>query len=216
MIRRVIFGLLFLLPILITIFVVYQVYTIVNAWIIEPVALLIIPRRLALPYWEVIEDYVTPPITLLAVLLLLYFLGYAFQTRLNHWIDWIFSYIPGVSIVYRAIRDASLAVQGPDGLKAIDTVVLVPFPHAGARAAGYLMGESEDQQTGQSLVCVYIPMALFPPLGYTLVFPRDQVTVTKWEAASPWKLLLSGGLTVPKKLPFTSASPVESGSATTP
>jgi uncharacterized membrane protein len=109
-----------------------------------------------------------------------------------------------VSIVYRAIRDASLAMQGPDGLKAIDTVVLVPFPHPGARATGFLMGESEDSESGRALVCVYIPIALFPPSGYTLVFPREDVIFTKWEATSPWKMLLSGGLTVPRKVPFES------------
>ena len=200
--RRVMFGLLFVLPIVLTGLIVYYIYIMLNAWLIEPVARLIIPKEVMLPYWGDIQSYVTTPLTLVAVLLLLYFLGYAFQTRLNHWVDWIFSHIPGVSIVYRAIRDASLAMQGPDGLKAIDTVVLVPFPHAGARATGYLMGESEDTDTGRPLVCVYIPIALFPPSGYTLVFPREDVTLTKWEAASPWKLLLSGGLTIPKKVPF--------------
>jgi uncharacterized membrane protein len=202
MLRRVMFGLLFVLPIVLTGLMVYYIYFMLNDWLIEPVAMLIIPKETAIPYWATIQSYVTTPITLVTVLLLLYFLGYAFQTRLNYWVDWIFSHIPGVSIVYRAIRDASLAMQGPDGLKAIDTVVLVPFPHPGARATGFLMGESEDATTGKPLVCVYIPLALFPPSGYTLVFPREDVTFTKWEATSPWKLLLSGGLTVPKKVPF--------------
>jgi uncharacterized membrane protein len=200
--RRVVFGLLFILPIVLTGLIVYYVYITLNDWLIKPVATLIIPRETGIKNWDQIQSYVTTPITLVAVLLLLYFLGYAFQTRLNHWVDWIFSHIPGVSIVYRAIRDASLAMQGPDGLKAIDTVVLVPFPHPGARATGFLMGESEDATTGKPLVCVYIPLALFPPSGYTLVFPREEVTFTKWEPTSPWKLLLSGGLTVPKRIPF--------------
>jgi uncharacterized membrane protein len=209
MLRRVMFGLLFVLPIVLTGLIVYYIYITLNDWLIKPVAMLIIPKETALPYWDRIQIYVTTPITLVAVLLLLYFMGYAFQTRLNHWVDWIFSHIPGVSIVYRAIRDASLAMQGPDGLKAIDTVVLVPFPHPGARATGFLMGESEDTETGRPLVCVYIPLALFPPSGYTLVFPREEVTFTKWEPTSPWKLLLSGGLTVPKKIPFPADRKVE-------
>src|SRR5215207_6972940 len=190
--RRIMFGLLFVLPIVLTGLIVYYIYVMLNDWLIEPVAKLIIPKETALPYWAEIQSYVTTPITLVTVLLLLYFLGYAFQTRLNYWVDWVFSHIPGVSIVYRAIRDASLAMQGPDGLKAIDTVVLVPFPHPGARATGFLMGESEDTETGRPLVCVYIPLALFPPSGYALVFPREDVIFTKWEATSPWKLLLSG------------------------
>jgi uncharacterized membrane protein len=202
MTRRVIFGILFILPMLLTVFVVYQIYRILHAWVISPVASLIIPTGIENPLWKSVETYLTPPISLLAVLLILYFLGYAFQTRVSRWIDRIFSSIPGVSILYRAIRDASQAIQGPDGLKSIDKVVLVPFPHPGARAAGFLMGESRDQVTGRALACVYVPIALFPPSGYTLVFPKDEVLITSWDATAPWKLLLSGGLTVPTSLPY--------------
>lgn len=201
-VRRIVFGVLFVLPMLLTIFVVYQIYLILNAWIIEPVASFIVPKGIEDPHWTAIEKYVTPPISLLTVMLLLYFLGYAFQSKLSRWVDWFFGYIPGVSMLYRAIRDASQAMQGPDGLKTIDTVVLVPFPHAGARATGFLMGESQDLHTGMPLVCVYVPIALFPPSGYTLLFPRDEVVKTGWEASAPWKLLLSGGLTIPSRVPF--------------
>ncbi len=200
--RRIIFGILFVLPMLLTIFVVYQIYLILNVWVIEPVAALIVPKDIVDPLWISIEKYATPLISLLTVMSLLYFLGYAFQSKLSRWIDWFFGYIPGVSMLYRAIRDASQAMQGPDGLKTIDTVVLVPFPHPGARATGFLMGESQDINTGKPLACVYVPISLFPPSGYTLLFPRDDVVRTGWEASSPWKLLLSGGLTVPLKVPF--------------
>jgi uncharacterized membrane protein len=204
-IRRIVFGVLFVLPMVLTIFVVYQIYRYLNAWVIDPVASFVVPKGIEDPYWTAIEKYVTPPISLLTVMLLLYFLGYAFQSRLSRWVDWVFGYIPGVSMLYRAIRDASQAMQGPDGLKAIDTVVLVPFPHAQARATGFLMGESQDQNSGKRLACVYVPIALFPPSGYTLLFPYDDVIKTGWEASSPWKLLLSGGLTLPSRVPFERA-----------
>ncbi len=206
--RRIIFGILFAAPILLTLFVVYQIYLILNSWVIDPVASfiapLIVPKGIDDPYWTAVERYVTPPISLLTVLLIFYILGYAFQSRLSRWVDWGFSYIPGISVLYRAVRDASQAMQGPDGLKKIDTVVLVPFPHPNARATGFLMGECQDISTGKQLACVYVPIGLFPPSGYTLIFPREDVIATKWEATSPWKLLLSGGLTIPQKVPFES------------
>jgi len=208
--RRIVFGILFAAPILLTLFVVYQIYDILNTWVIDPVASLIVPRIVPKgiddSFWTAVEKYVTPPISLLTVLLIFYVLGYAFQSRLSSWVDWGFSYIPGISVLYRAVRDASQAMQGPDGLKKIDTVVLVPFPHAGAKAAGFLMGECEDSSTGKPLACVYVPIGLFPPSGYTLIFPREDVITTGWEATSPWKLLLSGGLTIPQKVPFVTNS----------
>jgi uncharacterized membrane protein len=197
-----ILGLLFVLPIVLTVVVVYQIYRLLNQWVIEPLAQFITPLGSENVYWKSVETYVTPLISLASVLLFLYLMGYVFQSRLNRWLDWIFDRIPGISILYRAIRDASSAIHGPQGIKTIDKVVLVPFPHAGARATGYLMGESEDAKTGRKLACVYIPIGLFPPSGYTLVYWLDDVTITDWDAASPWKMIISGGLTLPGKVPF--------------
>lgn len=207
-VRRMILGLLFVLPIVLTVLVVYQIYKLLNQWVILPIAKLIVTPVVTDKffaenvYWKSVESYVTPPISLILVLLFLYLMGYVFQSRLNRWLDWIMERIPGISILYRAIRDASSAIHGPHGLKTIDKVVLVPFPHPGARATGFLMGESEDEKTGRKLACVYIPIALFPPSGYTLVFWYDDVTITNWDSASPWKMIISGGLTLPGKVPF--------------
>jgi uncharacterized membrane protein len=207
-VRRMILGLLFVLPIVLTVVVVYQIYRLLNQWIILPIAHLIVTPLVTDKfvaenvYWKSVESYVTPPISLAVALMILYLMGYLFQSRLNRWLDWIMERIPGISILYRAIRDASSAIHGPNGIKTIDKVVLVPFPHPGARATGYLMGESEDEKTGRRLACVYIPIALFPPSGYTLVFWYDDVTITDWDSASPWKMIISGGLTLPNKVPF--------------
>lgn len=201
-VRRMILGLLFVLPIVLTIVVVYQIYRLFNQWVIEPIAYYITPLVADKLYWKSVETYVTPPISLVVVLLFLYLMGYVFQSRLSRWLDWIVERIPGISILYRAIRDASSAIHGPHGIKTIDKVVLVPFPHPGARATGYLMGESEDEKTGRKLACVYIPIAMFPPSGYTLVFWYDDVTITNWDSAAPWKMIISGGLTLPGKVPF--------------
>ena len=216
MVGRILLGILFVLPGLLTLLVVYQIYLILNGWIIRPITLLLPSLGSEDPRWVLVQQYVAPPVSLAAVLLFLYLMGYLGKTRVNHWVDWLFGRVPGVSILYRAIRDASSAMQGPEGLKTIDTVLLVPFPHAGARATGYLMAESVDAASGERLVCVYIPIAVFPPSGYTLVYPRADVIVTNWEAAAPWKMLISGGLSLPAVVPFSQASPVNSATSTTP
>jgi uncharacterized membrane protein len=208
-VRRIISGVLFILPIVLTLLVIVYVYSILDTYLIGLVAKWIIgsiPEETNNPYLKFIATsgmYVAPPLTLLAALVFLYLMGYLFQTRVNRWIDWLFKHIPGISTLYRAIRDVSSAFQGPQGLRNISTVVLVPFPHPGARMAGYLMGETADEATGQKLVCVYIPIGVFPPMGYTLIFPAADVIVTDWEPAAVWKVLLSGGLTLPPSVPYS-------------
>lgn len=206
-VRRLLAGVLFVLPVLITLAVIYQVYLILNRWLIEPVAMLIIPSGIENAYWTSIEKYVTPPLSLIAVFAFLYLMGYLLHTRLHRGIQWVFERIPGVSTLYSAVSEVFQAMQGPHGLKKIDTVVLVPFPHEQSRMVGYLMGESRDATTGETLSCVYIPIGLFPPSGYTMVLRSEQVTPTDWNATVPWKLLLSGGLTLPETLPFHAPAP---------
>src|SRR4051812_42404452 len=64
MLRRMMFGLLFVLPIVLTSLIFYYIYVTLNDWLIEPVAKLIIPKETMLPYWEEIQAYVTTPIAL--------------------------------------------------------------------------------------------------------------------------------------------------------
>jgi uncharacterized membrane protein len=73
--RRTIFGVLFALPIMLTIFLVYQIYIVLDSWVIEPVASLILPKGIEDPYWKSIENFVTPPISLITVFLFFYFVG---------------------------------------------------------------------------------------------------------------------------------------------
>lgn len=199
--RRFVGGFLLVMPAVITVAVVYQIFLLVHRWIIAPVTLFLIPKHFEDDYlngWWV----VTPFISLFAVFGILYLAGYLFQTRLRNWLNWLFSNVPGISTIYIAIMDVLYAYQGPDGLKKIDKVVLVPFPHERARAAGYLMSRAQDIETGDELFCVYIPLGLFPPSGYTLIYPSEDVIITDWAATDGWKILLSAGLTLPEKLPY--------------
>jgi len=90
-----------------------------------------------------------------------------------------------------------------------DKVVLVAFPHSHGRMVGFVMGASRAVEDGQPLVCVYIPFGIFPPSGYTMVFPAERVVETDWTTKEAWKFLLSGGLTVPAQLPFAVPPPAE-------
>lgn len=201
-IRRVFGGLLFLLPALLTLYLFYQIYFILNEWIFDPFARFVLPRGIESPYWTQLETVIIPILSLGSMFVLLYACGWLFQTRLEKVIDWVFGRIPGVSTIYQAIDDILTSLRGPDGIRSVDQVVLAPFPHSDARMAGYLMGISEDEASGEKLACVYIPIALVPPSGYTLIFPEKDVIYTDWEPKETWKLLLSGGLTLPDRVPY--------------
>jgi len=190
-------GLLLILPFLVIAGLVHYVYTLFNGYIVEPIALRVLPED----FEQTFLFYLAPLISLAIVIGFLFLMGLLFRTRIRTLVQWTMGHVPGVSTIYSAIHDTTAALRGPPGLVNVDTVVLVPFPHPGARMAGYLMTRNH-QPNGSVLVSVYIPIVLFPPSGYTVIIPEKDIVFTDWPTKDVWKLLLTGGLTLPPEIPF--------------
>ena len=196
-IRTIMGGIVMVLPFAVMIGLVYYVYRVLNNYLVNPLLKLVLPE--GLEDWFVY--YWGPWASLLGVVIFLFCMGLLFRTRFRNFVDWALGNVPGVRTLYSAISDTAKALTGPPGLANVDTVVLVPFPQSEMRMAGYLMTKSQ-QPNGRTLVAVYIPLVLFPPSGYTIVMPEEKVVYTDWPTKDVWKMLLSGGLTLPSEIPF--------------
>lgn len=196
-VRTILGGIALVLPFAVLLAIVHYIFSLMNDYVVTPLAKLLLPKGfedLFIYYWG-------PLVSIVAGLVFLFFMGLLFRTRVRNFLDWAFGKVPGVNTIYSAISDTAQALTGPPGLANVDTVVLVPFPQNEMRMAGYLMTKSE-QPNGRTLVAVYIPLVLFPPSGYTVIVPEDKIVYTDWPTKDVWKLLLSGGLTIPKNIPF--------------
>jgi uncharacterized membrane protein len=79
--------------------------------------------------------------------------------------------------------------------KLLSRPVLVPFPHAGKRAVGFMTGWSEPElQIGEEYAKVYIPTVPFPTTGFLMVFPKSQVIEGRLSVEQALRLVLSGGI----------------------
>lgn len=196
-VRTIFGGIVLVLPFAVMLAIVHYIFSLMNDYVVTPLAKLLLPKGfedLFIYYWG-------PFVSIIAGLVFLFFMGLLFRTRVRNFLDWAFGKVPGVNTIYSAISDTAKALTGPPGLANVNTVVLVPFPHNEARMAGYLMTKSK-QPNGRTLVAVYVPLVLFPPSGYTLVVPEEKIVYTDWPTKDVWKLLLSGGLTIPANIPF--------------
>lgn len=196
-IHTILGGIVLVLPFAVMIGLVHYVYSLLNTYLVDPLLKLVLPK--GLEDWYV--AYWGPWASLFGVLVFLFFMGLLFRTRFRNFVDWALGNVPGVRTLYSAVSDTAKALTGPPGLANVDTVVLVPFPQSEMRMAGYLMTKSE-QPNGRSLVAVYVPLVLFPPSGYTIVVPEEKIVYTDWPTKDVWKMLLSGGLTLPGEIPF--------------
>jgi uncharacterized membrane protein len=203
---RILGGLLLVLPILITFWVIYWLYSTLEKYVIDPLALLVVwnVRRgqgdTELPVW--FERYAAPVIAVCLALLLLYGFGFLAQSRLRRVIDWILLRVPIISVVYNAVRDVFQTLDKQRGQRRAQRVVLVEFPHPGMKVPAFVTATCRDIETQKVLLCVYVPTTPVPTSGYFLLVPEEDATELNWSPEQTLQTIVSAGLTVPPEVRY--------------
>jgi uncharacterized membrane protein len=210
---RIFGGLLLALPITITISIIYWLYVTLQGFVLDPIALLVDwvafgrgSRDNLPPWWDRI---VAPLIAIALVLVALYFLGYFVRSRVAILIDWVMLRVPGVSVIFKAVRDMVHSLDTQRQGAQFKRVVLVEFPHPGMRAAAFVTKTLRDADTGRTILCVCILTGVVPPAGFTLFVPEEQVVELDWTVNEVLQVILSGGLTAPGVIRFRSGGPTK-------
>ena len=213
---RILGGLLIVLPILITVWVIYWLYSTLEKYVIDPLALLVLWQVRGhqpdthLPYW--FEAYAAPLIGLVIALVLLYFIGFFARSRLRRLIDGVLLRVPGVSIVYNGVRNVFLALDRQRGQQRLQRAVLVTYPHPGLKAPAFVTATCRDVETQKALLCVFVPTAPVPASGFFLLVPEEEVTELNWGVEETLQAILSAGLTAPQGVSYFKATSVTESS----
>jgi uncharacterized membrane protein len=208
--RRMVAGLLLVLPFLVTFWIVYWLYTLVNDYAIRPVAQLLVMlvqgrTNGEMPGWFV--NYTAPLIGIIVVLGLLYFLGFFARARAERILDAILLQLPIVTSIHKAVRQLFAAVSGGGDLKRFDRTVLVEFPHPGMRVPGFVTATCRDVATNKTILCVYVPTTPVPTSGYMLLIPEENVTNLDWPLEQTIQAVVSFGITAPADVQYYRAQP---------
>lgn len=207
---RMIGGLLLVLPVVITAWVVHWLYTTLERYVIDPMALLVLraidgatPGQ-KLPPW--FETYAAPVIAVVLALLLLYGLGFLVASRIRHAVDWVLLRVPVVSSVYGSVQKVFQTLDQQRNQKLPQRVVLVAFPHPGMRVPAFVTSTCRDLDTGKPLLCVYVPTTPVPTSGYFLIVPEEDVTELNWTPEETLQAIISAGLTTPPEVRYFRAA----------
>jgi uncharacterized membrane protein len=204
--NRMIEGLLFVLPIALTIWVLRWLYNTLEYNVIEPIARVVLWKIKwtnsadELPYW--VENFLAPMIAILIILLAIYALGFFVHTRLRQSFDWLILRVPLVSVIYDSIRSVFQTLEKPREQQAPQRMVLVKFPHSDTKVPAFVTGICKDLTTQKSILCVYIPTTPMPTSGYFLLVPEDEVTELNWSIQETLQAIISGGLTTPPEVHY--------------
>ena len=180
-------GLVAVLPLGLTVYVVYWLALAAERLFSSVIKLVIPPHY----YW--------PGLGLVAGLLLLYFVGLAvnayFVGRALRLFDALVARIPVVKTIYLAIRDFMRVFPSSGQASDLQRVVLVQF--GPGKVLGFVTAESGTMLrragTAEATIAVYLPMSYMVG-GYTVFVPRDVVEPTSLSVEEGMRIALMGGV----------------------
>jgi len=208
--NRIMAGLFVALPLFITFLVMDWAYRVLLNTIIGPIARVLLrvwfPKgdgvgQEALPFW--IEYLLAPLVAVVLVLALLFVAGMFFRSRVHRTLDWVLLNVPGVNVVYSAVKNVVDAIGNTQNdTEKFKRTVLIEFPHPGVKVPAFVTAECQDQDTGQTLLSVYVPTTPIPTSGYMLLVPEQDVVEIDWDLNETLQAIVSGGITMPEKVRY--------------
>ena len=209
---RLISGLIFSLPIVITFWIIYWIFITIERLLLTPIAAMVnriqaLMRdnpallELDLPRWW--YNIVSPMLAIFLALGMLYILGLIFRSWVYRTLEWFLLHVPIVATIYKAVRNLieSLGSQLQRGGE-FKRVVLVEFPHPGMRSLGLVTNSLTDVTTGRTILTVCVLTGMMPPAGFTLFVPEESVTNIAWSVNETLQSIMSGGITAPPTIHF--------------
>jgi uncharacterized membrane protein len=203
---RLLGGLVFVLPILITLWVIYWLYSTLDQLVIDPLARLVLwnvrwgQPGAELPFW--FEVYAAPVIGFFLALTLLYCLGFFVNSRVRRAVDWVLLRVPLVSVIYKGVGKVFEALEKQPGQQRPQRVVLVEFPHPGMKVPAFVTATCRDIETQRVILCVYVPTTPVPTSGYFLLVPEEEVTELNWTSEEALQAIISAGFTAPPEVHY--------------
>lgn len=196
-------GLLFLVPIVITLWLVGFVLNLANDWLGAIVGGL---ARWFLPAAVTQVSAFGFFVSVASILLLcgmLVTIGKLASYRIGkeglRLVDHLFIHIPGVNSVYRATRKMVEAF-GDSGAGSFQRCVWLRFP-ASYYTLGFVTKETVDAESGRKMLVVFVPHCPNPTGGFTQVVPEDETKASDISPDEGLKVVLSMGVLTPDKLP---------------
>lgn len=183
--RRFINGLILLVPLAITFFVVGETLHFTEG---------VLGKHL--PFYF-------PGMGIITLLAVIYLTGWASSywatRRLIHLGELLLGKIPFIKFIYNSVKHLSTAVFESNSM--FDHVVLVPFHQS--KALGFIMAEVPQmfkEKLGDDYVCVFVPWSLNMTSGTNLFVRKKDVIYLDISSESALQYMLTAGAVMPQRL----------------
>ena len=144
-----------------------------------------------------------PGLAFVVVLILIVIVGWLS----SHWLlkkvigygERLLGSIPIVKFIYNSVKQLSTAVF--ESQKLLKNAVLVPYPHPGVKALGFVMPELSAplaEKFDEEHVCVFVPMSLNLTSGFNIILPRRDIIPLDVTSESALQYVITAGAIMPR------------------
>jgi uncharacterized membrane protein len=198
---RIVTGLILALPIVLTFWILYWLYSTLQGLVLEPMGWLYLDLFEKHPpaWWNRVA---APLIAVVLVLTSLYLLGLLVRSSLLRAVEWVLLRVPVVTIIYKTLNNVFQSLGNQMQAPRFKRVVLVEFPHPGMRALAFVTNSLRDVRTDKTILSVCVLTGVVPPAGFTLFVPEESVTDLDWSVNQTLQAILSGGITAPASIGY--------------
>lgn len=189
--NRVVAGLVLLIPAALTYFILRTFVGFLDG--------LIRPFTHTLAQWFPGSHWVdlVPPVgSVVAVLVILYVVGLITRNfigrRVVRILESLVSRVPVLRAIYGTAREAT-SLFSEDAERRFSKVVLVTYPHPGAKSIGFVTGTFRSGE-GRAYFMVYVPTTPTPMSGFLLFVGKDQIEDAGLTVDAAIRMVVTGGI----------------------
>ncbi|OXS15689.1 hypothetical protein CGX12_07700 [Zobellella denitrificans] len=184
-------GLLILLPFVLTVYLVYLIFTMLNETLFSALGSLL---QLVFPALEAgwVSDLAGGLVTLVLIILTGMFASFYLGRFFLSLFDAVLTRIPLVKMLYNSLRDLFNALLGDN--KRFDKPVAVSLMGGEVMVLGFITREEMEEFGLKDKVAVYLPQS-YNFAGNVLIVDKDKVRPLDIPAGTVTTFIVSGGVT---------------------
>lgn len=203
--RLLVAGLVVLAPVALTAFVLYQLFRLIDG-VFEPLFVRLVGTHL-------------PGIGVLLTLLVVLILGWLstsfFGRRLIRVAERLMARVPIGRSVYSASKSV-LEILAERQTDAFKRVVMIEYPRKGLYSIAFVTGKVDWTRLSPEVAdarTVFLPTTPNPTSGYLLLVPVSEIIDLPISVEEGVRLVISGGILLPKSVDLSQPAVAEPGSA---
>lgn len=187
-------GLITLLPLLITIWLLYFIFTFLDGILGNVIALITGHSYPGLGF----------ALTVLIIFLVGFFATYIIGAELFKLGEWVLYRLPIVKSIYSAVKQINDVLFMQKSAEEYRRACLVEYPRKGIWSIGFITSDAAaeiETKAKEKMINIFVANTPTPATGFTIVVPARDVILLDMRIEDAFKYVISGGVLKPPEQP---------------